>query len=202
MLLENCYKSNLRLELIGLFETGARLCELKSVQRKDFDVSELDSIGEVLNSKLKNDVRTTKRPVYFSKRIREEIYKHHGITESQFEQMPPETFLFEVAELRTAWEGLRERVAIKYAQNGDVMTANKILNLQEKDFRTTHRTNLKNARIDSDFKDVQTNHNQDTITAKHYEHSDYEEIHEEFQLYEDYSSRQRAKLKKTNAAAA
>lgn len=200
-LLENCYKSNLRLELIGLFELGCRLCELKAIKREDFNMPEVLSVGRVLNSKKKIDAGITKRPVYFSKRIREEIYKYHGLTESQFKQMPPETSLFDTKELRTAWEGLRKRVAIKYAEQGDVATANKILNLQEKDFRTSHRTNLKNARIMADFKDVQTGHNQDSITAKHYEHSDYEEIHEEFQLYENYSARQRAKIQKAMTAA-
>ena len=103
--------------------------------------------------------------------------------------------------LRKAYERLRERVALKYAEQDDVKTANKILNLQERDFRTTHRTNLKNAKIETSFRDVQTGHNQDDITTKFYEHSEYEPIEKEFLKYEIYSEDERAKLQKALTAA-
>lgn len=201
ILLENCYKPNLCLEVLGLFETGSRLSELKSITRSDFDNDEILAIGQVLNSKKKISDRITKRPVYFSKRLRQAIYDYHGVTEEGFKRLPAETPIFDPRSLRTAWEGLRKRVALKYAEKEDTATANKILNLQEKDFRTSHRTNLKNARIMDSFRDVQTGHNQDSITARHYEHSDYEAIVEEFELYEAYSERMRAKIKERTATA-
>lgn len=200
VLLENCYKPNLRLELISLFECGFRLCEGKAMKREDFDNELCMTVGRVLNSKKHKDARITKRPVYFSKRIREEIYRYHKTDEQGFLRLADDKSIFDTGKLRKAYERLRERVALKYAEQGDVKTANKILNLQERDFRTTHRTNLKNAKIEKTFRDVQTAHNQDDITTKFYEHSEYEAIEKEFEKYETYSNDERAKLKKVMTA--
>ncbi len=198
-LLENCYKPNLRLELTGLFECGARLAELKAVQKSDAAKEDVESLFRALNSKKRNNVLTTKRQVYFSERLRKEILKYHNV--NNLNSLPPERHLFNTGNLGKAWQRLKDRVAIQYAEKGDIATANKILDLQERDFRTSHRMNLKNARIMQDFKDVQTNHNQDSIVNRHYEKSRDIEIHEEFQLYEDYSKRQRAKLMVKNEIA-
>ena len=200
VLLDNCYKPNLRLELVALFECGFRLKECKAVRREDFDNENCLSVGRVLNSKKHKDARITKRPVYFSERIREEIYRYHKTDEQGFLRLADDKSIFDTGKLRKAYERLRERVAIKYAEQGDVKTANKILNLQERDFRTTHRTNLKNAKIEKTFRDVQTAHNQDDITTKFYEHSEYGAIKKEFEKYEIYSTDERLKLQKAMTA--
>jgi integrase len=194
-LLDACVgiRAHLRLILTGLFETGARMCELKAVQKKDLNLE--TQFGWFLNSKRRRNSPKTWRKVYISNRLKDELLA------DGFADLADDDFLFSPGNNKNAWSKAKRNALENLAARGKELF-DKTLTM--KDFRHTHYTNLLESDISESVADRQIAHGlHEKITRRVYGNAlrdDY--IFSVFQRYEEFSRRERAKLKKSASVAA
>ena len=177
-------RSHLRLILVGLFETGARLCELKGVQKKDINLD--TQFGYFSNSKRRKKSPKSWRKVYISN------YLKNALLENGFDKLADDDFVFVQGNHKNSWSKVR-RDALK-----SLTTAEKKLfdaSLTMKDFRHTAYSNYLQSGINESIADRQIAHGlHEKITRRVYgNHLADDYVFSEFQKYERYSEEMRRK---------
>jgi integrase len=175
-------RAHLRLVLIGLFETGARLCELKGVQKKDINLD--TQFGYFSNSKRRKKSVKTWRKVYISN------YLKNALLENGFENLADDDLVFPSGNHKNSWKTAK-RDALKNLTESEKKLFDASLTM--KDYRHTAYSNYLQSEINESIADRQIAHHlHEKITRRVYGNSlrdDY--VFSEFQKYERYSEKMR-----------
>ena len=177
-------RAHLRLVLIGLFETGARLCELKGVTKKDINLETQFSWFE--NSKRRKKSPKSWRKVYISN------YLKNALLENGFEKLADDDFVFVQGNHKNSWK-VAKRDALKSLTEKEKELFNGKLTM--KDLRHTAYTNFLESLENEGVADRQIAHGlHEKITRRVYGNAlrdDY--LFSVFQRYERYSEEMRRK---------
>lgn len=183
-LLDACkgIRAHLRLILCGLFETGARMLELKSVTKKDINLE--TQFGWFLNSKRRKKSPKTWRKVYISN------YLKRALLENGFENLADDDFVFVQGNHKNSWSKAR-RDALKNLTAAEKKLFDSTMTM--KDYRHTAYSNYLQSGVNESIADRQIAHGlHEKITRRVYGNSlrdDY--LFSEFQKYEAYSEKMR-----------
>ncbi len=169
-------RQHLKLLIIGLFETGARLSEIKAIKRKDVNFE--TKLGWVNNSKRRLRAGETRRMVYFPD------YLITALIEAGRDKVDSEEFLFTQHDVKRAYKTAKRLSGIKST-------------FQIRDLRHCHRTNLAEAGVSEIVGDKQIGHQQNTLSRTVYQNLRDDYLVMEMQKYEEFSRRERAKLQRT-----
>lgn len=185
-LLDACkgVRSHLRLILVGLFETGARLCELKGVQKKDINLE--TQFGYFGNSKRRKKSPKSWRKVYISN------YLKDALIENGFEKLADDDFVFVQGNHKNSWK-IAKRDALKSLTTGEKKLFDASLTM--KDYRHTAYSNYLQAGINESIADRQIAHGlHEKITRRVYgNHLADAYVFSEFQKFDEYSRDERRK---------
>ena len=177
-------RSHLRLVLIGLFETGARLCELKGITKKDLNLE--TQFGWFSDSKRRKKSPKSWRMVYISN------YLKNALLENGFDKLADDDFVFVQGNHKNSWSKARRDALKSLAAREKELFNNK---LTMKDIRHVAYSNYRQSEIPEDIADRQIAHGQTgKITRRVYGNAlrnDY--LFFEFQKYERYSENERRK---------
>lgn len=183
-LLDACkgIRAHLRLVLIGLFETGARLCELKAVTRKDINLDTQFAWFE--NSKRRKRSPKSWRKVYISN------YLKNALIENGVNKLADDDFVFVQGNHKNAWK-VAKRDALKSLTEKEKESFDGKLTM--KDLRHTAYTNFLESLENEGVSDRQIAHGlHEKITRRVYGNAlrdDY--LFSVFQKYERYSEKMR-----------
>lgn len=183
-LLDACIgiRAHLRIVLIGLFETGARLCELKGITKKDMNLD--TQFAYALNSKRRKKSKPTWRKIYIPN------YLKKALIENGFDKLNDDDFVFPQGNHKNSWSKCR-REALKSLTGKEKELFDGRLTM--KDFRHTAYSNYLQAGVNETIADRQIAHSlSEKITRKVYGNNlsdDY--VFTEFQKYERYSEKMR-----------
>jgi integrase len=175
-------RAHLRLVLIGLFETGARLSELKGITKKDVNLE--TQFAYALNSKRRKRSKPTYRKIYISN------YLKNALLENGFEKLADDDFVFVQGNHKNSWSKAK-RDALENLTAADRKLFDASLTM--KDLRHTAYSNYIQSGINETIADRQIAHSlSEKITRKVYGNNlsdDY--VFTEFQKYERYSEKMR-----------
>ncbi len=169
--------AHLKLLLIGLFETGARLCEMKAVQREDISFENKTAL--VLNSKRRAHKKKTYRVAYFSDYLRQ------ALIDAGVEDLKPEEFVFSQTDPKNPYARAKRVSGIEPE-------------FTMKDLRHCLPTNLGMCSVDEMIIERQLGDVKGILKTVYMNlRADY--MVAEMQKYEEFSKRERAKLQKAVA---
>lgn len=175
-------RAHLRLVLIGLFETGARLCELKGITKKDMNLD--TQFAYALNSKRRKRSKPTWRKIYIPN------YLKNALLENGFDKLADDDFVFVQGNHKNAWSKAK-RDALKLLSEKEKELFDGAFTM--KDYRHTAYSNYLQAGVNETIADRQIAHSlSEKITRKVYGNNlsdDY--VFAEFQKYERYSEEMR-----------
>ncbi len=189
-LLSVCTNKHLYLQVLCIYETGGRISEVKAIKKRDLNIK--TQICKVEISKQKKYAKYRKpRNVYFSKRL------IAAILADDFDKKSDDDFIF----IGDTNDDFNKAKILAFTDTENPTRRAELLEMQmQKSLRKSARTNYLNARILEYVADYQLSHAPNSISRKHYQEISEELMFEEFQRYEDYSTRERAKLQKAMTA--
>ena len=184
-------RKHLYLQVLCIYESSARLSEMKAIRKKDLNVE--TRMCEVIISKQKFGAKHREpRRCYFSRRLIEAI-KADG-----YDQKSDNDFLFDTGDNKRAWKTAK-KLAFNNMENAD--RKEKLLDLQmQRSLRKSAGINYDESEIREYVKEYQMGHAPDTTGGKHYREVKEKLQFEQFQKYEIYSNDERAKLQKAMTA--
>lgn len=165
---------HLKLFLIAAFETGAREIELKEVKREDIDFENKTAL--VLNSKRRAHKRKTYRIVYFSDYLRQ------ALIDAGKDKLKPDEFVFSQTDLKNPYKRARRLSGINP-------------NFTMKDLRHCLPTHLAMCGVDEMIIERQIGHNIKGLLKMIYINMRQDFLVAEMQKYEEFSRKERAKIK-------
>lgn len=167
-------RDNLRLLIIGLFETGARLAEVREIRRKDISFEHQTAL--VLNSKRRAHKQKTYRFVYLSEYLRQ------ALIAAGVKNLPPDALVFTQSNTKRSFQSLKRRAGINPA-------------FTLKDMRHCLPTNLAMCGVDEMIIERQIGHNVKGLLKTVYINFRQDYLVAEMQKYERFSKSERSKLK-------
>ena len=163
---------HLKILLIALFETGARLCEIKALKRKDISFEHKTAF--VLNSKRRVHKKATYRITYLSDYLRQ------ALIDAGVKELNPDEFVFSQTDPKNPYGRARRVSGIDPE-------------FTIKDLRHCLPTNLGKCGVDEMIIERQIGHNIKGLLKTVYINPKADYMVAEFQKYEEFSKRERAK---------
>lgn len=185
-------REHLYLQVLCIFEASCRLSEMKAIKKKDLEIE--TQMCEVAISKQKFGAKYREpRRCYFPKILIEAI-KADG-----YDQKSDNDFLFDTGDNKRAWKTAK-KLAFGDTENAD--RKEKLLGLEmQRSLRKSAGVNYDESLIPDFVKEYQMGRSPSTVGGKHYREVKESVQFAQFQLYENYSKDERAKLQKAMTAA-
>lgn len=178
-------RKHLYLQVLCVYESSARLSEMKAIRKKDLKIETQMCSVNISKQKFGAKYREPRR-CYFSRRLIEAI-KADG-----FDDKSDNDFLFDTGDNKRAWKTAKK---IAFGDTKNAERREKLLGLEmQRSLRKSAGVNYDESLIPDFVKEYQMGRSPSTVGGKHYREVKESVQFAQFQLYEDYSQRERAKL--------
>ncbi len=178
-------RAHLYLQALCIFESSCRLSEMKAIKKKDLNIESQMCLVNISKQKFGAKFREPRR-CYFPKILVDAIFA------DGYHEKADNDYLFDTRDNKRAWKTAK-KLAFADAENAE--RREKLLGLEmQRSLRKSAGVNYDEALIPDFVKEYQMGRSPSTVGGKHYREVKENVQFAQFQLYENYSQRERAKL--------